>query len=106
MGAGEREELSPFPIRIYKGRRNLRATDQQIARMLPSNAMVGLFAGPGFQSSHTSRLTAQLSMPQGRLKKAVLGLAPCRCPCPNGSIRQARRLKTTIRTGRRTLRKG
>src|SRR6476659_5177043 len=86
VGAGEREEPGPLPIRIYKGRRNLRATDQQIARMLPSNAIVGLSAGAGFQSSPTSRLTAQLSMPRVRLKKGVLGSAPSRCPRPNGSI--------------------
>src|SRR4029077_13958597 len=100
MGAGEREEPSPLPILIYKGQRNLRARDQQIARMLPSIAIVGLSAVAGFRSSPTSRLTAQLSRPRGRLKKGVLGSAPSRCPFPDGSIRQAQRLKTTTRTGR------
>src|SRR4029077_14041185 len=100
MGAEERGEPSLLPILIYKGPRNLRATDQQIARMLPSNAIVGLSAVAGFRSSPTSRLTAQLSMPRGRLKKGVPGSAPSKCPHPNGSIRQAQHLKTTTRTGR------
>src|SRR6476620_3996644 len=100
MGAGEREEPSRFPIRIYKGPRNLLATNQQRARMLPSNAIVGLSAGAGFQSSPTSRLTAQLSVLRGRLKKGGHGSAPSKCPSRNGSIRQAQRLKATTRTGR------
>src|SRR5882724_12972900 len=105
MEEGGREEPNPLPVQIYKGQCNLPATDQQTARTPPSNARVGLSAGTGFQLSTTLRSTAQLSMPRGHSKKGVSGSAPSKCPRPNYSIPQTRRLKTMTKTDRRILRK-
>src|SRR5881392_2652019 len=69
MAAGGREEPNPFSIQIYKGQRNLPATDQQTARMPQGNARVGLSAGTGFHSSPTLQPAAQLSTRRGRSKK-------------------------------------